>query len=251
MSRSARVAPQGPKSPRTPDKPNDARAGAREDVERALRGLLPEPLLALATARGQACRHATGDRLFASGDVVPGLHVIVAGAVRVVRESDGRAVVVHREGPGGVLGEVALFTDACYPASAIALEPTATLLVPVAEVQRALREGGPLAEVLLRRLAARTREVIGRLDRLVHLTVARRLARHLVARVDAAGRRDVSLGMTQVELAEELGTVKELVVRELRALCRRGLLVPLGRGRYAVGDANALRRFAESGVAES
>jgi CRP/FNR family cyclic AMP-dependent transcriptional regulator len=109
-----------------------------------------------------------------------------------------------------------------------------------------LRAGGPLAEVLLRRLASRTREVIGRLDRLVHLTVARRLARHLVERAEATRRREVSLGMTQVALAEELGTVKEIVVRELRALARRGLVAPLGRGRYLVADVDALRRFAES-----
>ena len=220
MSSPAPAAAQGPKSPG-----------------------LPAPLLALAEQRGRRLRHATGARLFAAGDAVAGLHVIVEGAVRVVREADGRAVVVHREGPGGVLGEVALFTDARYPATAIALEPTTTLLVTVADVRRELAAGGALAEVLLRRLAARTREVIDRLDGMVHLTVARRLARHLAARAEQATGDVVTLGMTQVALAEELGTVKELVVRELRALARRGLVVARGRGRYAVPDVAALRRF--------
>jgi CRP-like cAMP-binding protein len=234
MSSAVDAPAQGPKFP------------ALDEAVRALEGRVPEPLLALARSCGVPRRHDTGARLYAGGDAVTGLHVVVAGAVRVVRESGARAVVVHREGPGGVLGEVALFTDARYPATAIALEPTTTLLLPTADVHRALRAGGPLAEVLLRRLASRTREVIGRLDRLVHLTVARRLARHLAGRVDAMGRRDVSLGMTQVELAEELGTVKEIVVRELRALARRGLVAPLGRGRYAVADVEALRGFADS-----
>jgi CRP-like cAMP-binding protein len=120
-----------------------------------------------------------------------------------------------------------------------------TLLVPAAEVRRALGEGGALAEALLRRLAGRTREVIGRLDEMVHRTVARRLARHLLARLEVVRGREVSLGMTQVALAEELGTVKELVVRELRGLRRRGLVVPVGRGRYAVPDPAALRVFAD------
>jgi DNA-binding IclR family transcriptional regulator len=42
----------------------------------------------------------------------------------------------------------------------------------------------------------------------------------------------ITLGMTQQALAEELGTVREVVSREIRVLTRRGLLEALGGGRY-------------------
>jgi DNA-binding transcriptional regulator LsrR (DeoR family) len=38
--------------------------------------------------------------------------------------------------------------------------------------------------------------------------------------------------MTQLRLAEELGTVREVVSRELRELVRAGIVESLGGGRY-------------------
>ena len=50
--------------------------------------------------------------------------------------------------------------------------------------------------------------------------------------------------MTQDRLAEELGTVREVVARELRALVRRGWIASLGGGRYRLIDARSLRAAA-------
>jgi CRP/FNR family cyclic AMP-dependent transcriptional regulator len=47
--------------------------------------------------------------------------------------------------------------------------------------------------------------------------------------------------MTQQQLAEEVGTVREVIVRELHALRSRGIIRALGSGRYEVVDAEALR----------
>jgi predicted transcriptional regulator len=54
----------------------------------------------------------------------------------------------------------------------------------------------------------------------------------------------VTLGGTQQEVAEELGTVREVVVRAVRALCESGAIEPAGRGRYRVRDAARLRELA-------
>jgi hypothetical protein len=48
-------------------------------------------------------------------------------------------------------------------------------------------------------------------------------------------------------MAEELGTVREVVVRELRRLCSAGVLTRAGRGRYRVADLPALRALAGAG----
>jgi len=53
--------------------------------------------------------------------------------------------------------------------------------------------------------------------------------------------------MTQQQLAEELGTVREVVVRELQALRAAGLVRALGSGRFEIVDATALRARAEEG----
>ena len=189
-------------------------------------------------------RLSPGERLFHAGDVVPGLHLIAEGAIRVMRATPDRGVVIHHEVAGGLLGEVALFSDGRYPATATAMEPTLVLLVGEAEVHRALRQDPALAILLLRRLASRTKDVITRLDRIANLTVMRRLALHLLERAGAGREKIVTLGMTQVQLAEELGTVKEIITRELGALVRLGLIARLGAGRYAIRDRDGLRGIA-------
>jgi CRP-like cAMP-binding protein len=79
------------------------------------------------------------------------------------------------------------------------------------------------------------------LDRASLRPVSARLAEYLVARLDARGRSVVALGMTQQQLAEELGTVREVIVRELHALRRHDVIRAIGGGRYEVIDARALR----------
>jgi CRP/FNR family transcriptional regulator len=216
------------------------------DLE-VLRSSVPGVLLETASRIGAPAEFAAGERLFRAGDPVAGLHLLLSGAVRIIREGEGRAVIVHRERAGGLLGEVALFSGGVYPASAIAAERTHALLLPAEALGRELRSSAELAEVLLHRLAGRAREVITRLDRLAHQSVLRRLALHLTVRsAGSRGTRNgpISLGMTQVELAEELGTVKEVVVRELRALRRLRLIEPAGRGLYTVVDLPGLRTLA-------
>jgi CRP-like cAMP-binding protein len=84
------------------------------------------------------------------------------------------------------------------------------------------------------------RALVDRLDRLAALDVTSRLA--AIVRESHRARRGAAftLGQTHQGLAEELGTVREVVVRSLRELRRRGIITSAGRGRYRVADARAL-----------
>jgi CRP-like cAMP-binding protein len=55
-----------------------------------------------------------------------------------------------------------------------------------------------------------------------------------------------SLGMTQSALGEELGTVREVVVRALRGLRQLGAIERVGEGKYRVLNLAILERCAES-----
>jgi CRP/FNR family transcriptional regulator len=195
---------------------------------------------------GRRQSHRTGARLFVAGAPVRGLHLIVSGSVRILRGSDGRALVVHRESAGGLLGEVALFGSGHYPATAVAAEPTVVLFLPAKELRDEMRRSPALADFFLARLARRAEGLIKRLDHQAHHTVVQRLAAHLLSRKAGAMTDVVSLGMTQVELAEELGTVKEVVVRALATLRRLRLIEASGRGRYRVVDVVGLGKLANS-----
>ena len=91
------------------------------------------------------------------------------------------------------------------------------------------------------------RGLVERLDRVTSQTVPARLARYLLdRRRPGAAAHVVSLGVTQAQLAEELGTVREIVVRSLRALCDQGLIAREAKGKYRLVDLAGLERAAEA-----
>ena len=85
-------------------------------------------------------------------------------------------------------------------------------------------------------------------EKRVDAQAARRLPERLAAlileRHQEAGGGAFGLGGSQTAVAEELGTVREVVVRMLGELRRAGLIRPAGRGRLEVANLTALRRLA-------
>lgn len=189
--------------------------------------------------RGGLRRFRPDEVLWRMGDQPRGLFVLLEGQVRVVRGTGGRQQVIHKEGPGGILGDVPLFGGGDYPATAIASTRCTALVLQRDAIRAAMHADPDLAFILLSRLAHRLREVIGRLDRLVASSVTSRLAGYLLARETEPGR-PFTLGGTQVEVAEELGTVREVIVRTMADLRLTGLIEPVGRGRYRIARRDGL-----------
>jgi len=200
---------------------------------------------------------ATGEILWSAGDRAEGITLVLEGRIRIVRGSGGRQLVIHSGEPGDTLGEVPFFTGGHYPATAIAAEPTRCLFLPEAAVRRAIAVDPALAFFFLKRLSQRVENLVERVDRLTVSSVQTRLAGFILQRYRAtiassrtrskSGKAAVfSLGMTQTALGEELGTVREVVVRALRALRQSGAIENVGDGKYRVMNASILETLAES-----
>ena len=182
---------------------------------------------------------------------------MLEGRIRIVRGSGGRQLVIHSGDPGSTLGEVPFFTGGRYPATAIAAEPTRCLFLPETAVKRAIAVDPALAFFFLKRLSHRIESLVERMGRNTVSSVQTRLAHFVLQRYQAAiatgrsrsksGKGAVfSLGMTQTALGEELGTVREVVVRALRALRESGAIERVGEGKYRVLDPAILQELAES-----
>jgi CRP-like cAMP-binding protein len=196
-------------------------------------------------ARSTLRSFAADEVLWHAGAEPRGFFVIIQGVVKVVRTVHGRQHLVHVEGEGGTLGDVALFEGRPYPATAIAQSPTTCLAVTRDGLLAAIRQDPELALSLLARLAARVRHVIGRLDGLAARSVSARLAGYLLERRDRAGRDVFTLGGSQTAVAEELGTVREVLGRNLRTLRDRGLITVDAKGAIVIVDEAGLRAAAD------
>ncbi|WP_347240179.1 Crp/Fnr family transcriptional regulator [Thermus sp.] len=203
------------------------------------RELAPEDLRALA-AEARVRRLSKGELLFLEGEPVRGLFVVGKGLIKVYKlDPEGRKqVVLHVEGPGRFLAEVALFLERpTYPASAEALEESEVLALPKERFFQLLEERPQLARSLIRYLARRQERLLHLLDRPVFHEVRERLCEFLLERLAEEGQ-----GFrlpTNPELAALLGTVPEAVSRNLGELYRRGLIRLRGR-RVEVPDPGAL-----------
>jgi CRP/FNR family transcriptional regulator len=194
--------------------------------------------------RAMVVTTATDQVLFLTNSEPRGWWIVLEGKVRVVRGDAARQHVVHTEGPGGTLGEVPLVSGGRHPATAIAAEPTSCALFTRDALEAAIGEAPPIAFILAQRLAERVRLLVDRLDDRSARSVQARLIEFLLAR--PRQRSSISLGMTQQALAEELGTVREVVSREMRTLARRGWIESLGGGRYRIVDQESLKRGAHA-----
>jgi CRP-like cAMP-binding protein len=199
----------------------------------------------------------TGQVLWSAGDRSEGITLVLEGKVRIVRGNGGRQLVIHSGEPGATLGEVPFFTGGRYPATAIAAEPTRCLLLTEAAVRRAIAADPALAFFFLKRLSHRIETLVERVDRITVSSVQMRLAQFILQRYQTtiASARPTSepgknaafsLGMTQTALAEELGTVREVVVRALRGLGKFGAIERAGEGKYRILDLDTLQSLAES-----
>jgi CRP/FNR family transcriptional regulator len=197
-------------------------------------------------ARAVLRRFRAGQALWHAGDESRGLYLVLSGRVRIVHDAGQRPHVVHVEGPGATLGEVPLFAGGGYPASAVAAEPTTCVVFERGSLRTVMASHPELAWTLLGRLASRVRHLVERLASRTGDPLQARLASHLLSRPQTASGA-IELGETQQAVAEELGTVREIVVRQLALLVEAGLLERRGRGQYAVVDAAGLSAIAEGG----
>jgi CRP-like cAMP-binding protein len=193
---------------------------------------VPRSVIATLASRGTIVRYPAERVIFAEGSEPRGWYVVIEGKVRVVRGRGSRQHVVHTETAGGSMAEVPLFAGGMHPATGIASEPTTCALFTLKVIRAAMAESEDVSLMLLKRLAVRVRTLVDRLDDRSAHGVRERLVEFLTERAAASPRSTFSVGMTQQRLAEELGTVREVISRELRELKRAGVVETLGGGRY-------------------
>lgn len=175
-------------------------------------------------------RLARDEALFTEGDACEGLFVVQSGAIKVFKMSDsGREQVLGIDRAGSTVAELPLFDGGSYPASATAIEDSTLLFLPKREFLNLCRQNSEVAFAVIRTLAWRFRYLTTLVEELSLKEVSHRLARFLRDRALRDGIRtkrglEFPLQETNQEIAAEIGTVRDLVSRNLRRFVDRGIL---------------------------
>jgi CRP/FNR family transcriptional regulator, anaerobic regulatory protein len=181
-----------------------------------------------------------GAVLFDENAPCQGFPLVLEGEIKVSRHSgDGRSLELYRVVPG----ELCLVSSACLfrktPLSAhgVTTRPTKLLLIPPSTFNAWL-ESPPFRNDVLGLFAERMADLTGLIDAVAFHKLDQRLAAALLG-------RGSDLVITHQTLADELGTVREIITRLLRRFEREGWLA-LSREHIHISNSAALRTLASA-----
>ncbi|HXK61285.1 MAG TPA: Crp/Fnr family transcriptional regulator [Acidobacteriota bacterium] len=211
------------------------------------RSVAPETLRSLAE-RAEFRKLPAGEFLFSAGEPCRGLFVVVEGWTRALRHgADGREQVIHEDGPGSTFPEVAVFDDGPYPSTVVATHDSTLLFLRKEDVKRFCLAHPEVALAALKILSRRLRRATGMIERFALLEVAQRVAGYVIQQIPpdqpVAGCVEFELPHTNQDIADRVGTVREVVSRAFASFQRKGWLEKEHR-RIRIKDVQALKRYA-------
>ncbi|HJW57275.1 MAG TPA: Crp/Fnr family transcriptional regulator [Burkholderiaceae bacterium] len=209
-----------------------------------LQGLSPSVLTLLAAQ--PVLELPAGTQVFDTGGDCGGFPIILSGMVRVFKHlANGRRIELYRVTPNEpcILSLGCLLGGGHYPASGLAGEATRLIVMPAALFNECVANNGAFRNAMFRALGNRLVNTMELVEEVVTLRLDVRLAATLLAH---AGLRSAAtegaggtISLTHQQLADELGTVREMISRLLDDFAQRGMLA-LGRGRIHIIDAAKL-----------
>lgn len=211
----------------------------------AIRGLEPR-LLERLRENALPLHLDRGQLAFDEGSPCSAFVLLTDGTIKVAKPTpSGREILLYRVEPGQtcVLTLNCLLEELRYPARGTATLECYGAVLPRPFFMEMMEEAPEIRQMVLRSLSLRIVELMGLVEEVAFHRLDQRLARLLLSRT--ADDPEMLLHRTHQELADELGSVREIVSRILGSFADEGL-VQLERGRIRVTNPDSLRERSES-----
>lgn len=232
----------------TPAPPSPSAPPASQSLARRIGAAFPT--LALAgrrtleriAARSTLRQVPAGTQMFGERQPCSGFPLVLSGRIRVAqRYPNGREMQLYRVSPGEscVLSSSCLLGRTQYPANGIAETDVELAVIPPDDFRALVAEDASFREYVFSLFGERLASLLALVEAVTYQKLDQRLAALLVLRA----KDSPTIHATHQALADELGSVREIVTRMLRSFEDRGY-VELGRERIRVADEKALAELA-------
>ncbi|KAB2925663.1 MAG: Crp/Fnr family transcriptional regulator [Dechloromonas sp.] len=181
-----------------------------------------------------------GTQVFGERQPCQGFPLLLEGSIKVCKlAASGRELMLYRVAPGGscIISSSCLLGRSDYNARGIAETPLTLLVLPVAAFSELMFAHPPFRDFVFHLFAERIGELMQLVEEVAFARLDQRLAKLLLLR-----QEDV-LTTTHQQLADELGSVREIVSRLLKGFVAQGV-VTLGREQIIITDRPGLQRIA-------
>lgn len=202
--------------------------------ETAVPAALKDDVLRDIAARGGVKRYAAQTVLINEGDSADSLFIILSGRVKVYAANEaGKEVILTTLGAGEYVGELAL-DGGVRSASVMTLEPTTCAVVAGANLREFIVAHPDFAQHLIINLIRRLRRLTDSVKSLALEDVYSRIVGLLQAMAQPDGeRRVIPQKLTQQDIAEHVGSSREMVSRVFKELTVGGY-VAVDAGRIVI-----------------
>jgi CRP/FNR family transcriptional regulator len=191
-------------------------------------------------------RFSAGESLFYEGDACEGIWVVSEGRVRIIKTSaSGRQVVLAVQQAPATVAEVPVFDAGPYPATVTAVTDVEAFLVTREDFLGTCRRNPDVALRFLAIFGRRLRTLLALVERITFGSVRQRLAQELLSFAEQAGGNAFVLPEKHEDLAARLGTVREVISRNLSRFQSEGLL-KIQRREIEILSRDGLRQEAET-----
>ena len=201
---------------------------------------LPANLLAALLQPQAVMKLPAGSQVFAEHQPCRGFPLLLEGSIKVVKQAaSGRELLLYRVTPGGscIISSSCLLGHSDYNARGIAEAPLTLLALPVPAFASLMIESTPFRDFVFHLFAERISELMQLVEEVAFARLDQRLAKLILA------RNEISLNVTHQQLADELGSVREIISRLLKGFAAQGL-VSLGREQLSITDRDGLQKIA-------
>ncbi len=166
----------------------------------------------------------------------------LAGQSRVYKmSSSGREILLYRVAAGEtcVITTTCLLGNSNYPASTIVEMPIRDVIIPSSAFNQLMVDSKVFRSFVMTNYGALITDLIVLLDEVAFHSLDARLAKLLL---DVGAN---TINRTHQLMADELGTAREVVSRQLKRFEHKGW-VALGRGHVEISDRSKLEKMANS-----
>ncbi len=189
-----------------------------------------------------------GVEVYREGETCQRVAFVGDGSIRVFKRHDGgREITLYhvRQAESCILTTSGVLTGKRYPATAVVEADHAVdaVILPPEQFHRWVHEHQVVRDYVFSMMSLRIADIMSLIEEITFGKMDNRIAHFLIEKFTGEGTFLRSIHITHEQIADELGTAREVVSRLLKEFERAGAL-ELGRGRVRMINERLLRAFA-------
>ena len=182
------------------------------------------------------------ENIILEGEFANELFFVMKGWLKAEKVSrEGRQQTLRFIGPGEVINELSVFSNEKSNISVVAMEPVVAFSISKSQIDQQLINVPSFSVAVIKSLAKRMQHLLNHIENLSLYPVEVRLARFLL---DGEEKGIVArqTWKTQSEIANQLGTVLDVLNRNLQNLVKEGYIL-IDRNQIKIIDIKGLKKI--------